>query len=84
MCGIPSGKGKLTVTAEAYSPTVVGWLLIRFCQWLQRNQATPTTITTPIAASNLWKYCPSSRQFWPSFIPSQAKPRHHGHDPRKV
>src|SRR5262249_11468970 len=58
--------------------------LMRFCQWLQMNQITAATIITPMTASNLWKYLPSLRQFSPSFMPSQARPRHHGHDPRNV
>ena len=47
------------------------------------NEVQPGQITA-MTASNWWKYLPSSRQFSPSFIPSQAKPKHQGHDPRKV
>src|SRR5579872_2249528 len=41
----------------------------RFCQWLHTNQIAAATITTPMTASNLWKYLPSARQFSPSFMP---------------
>jgi hypothetical protein len=55
-----------------------------FCQCDHANQMIPTARTAPITASNWWKYLPRPRQFSPSFMPSQARAKHHGHDPRKV
>src|SRR5436190_18544225 len=57
---------------------------MRFCQWVHTNQTTPMIMAAKINASNLWRYLPISRQFWPNFIPSHARPKHQGHDPMKV
>ena len=51
---------------------------------LRTNQATATSPAATSTASKRWNQGFSSSMCSPSFIPTQARPRHQGKDPAKV